>query len=878
MSSPEIEVDLSPTDTRDNFAEDTITQEDTQADITMADTMRDPVNPLREMQEALNKSHPFGIKIWKPALYKKHRGIDLVMESDLHRVPGSIKSTKSIGNFLWTMIFGWWIALGYILIALVILAPLWLLGVIGYRLCTLSDRYRFRPLTTFFQDLSAMNNYVQVMINLADYIFWPFGKFVAKRVLYDLNPQEEEPLLSNHDHDHAEAIPALSSPFLRPLSGDIQQASVSDLAYDETWSEENEKPNLFGTRGFLGLLANVWRSGVSGVVFFFLTAAILGPIHLSVSFVCFFLILPIPVGKLNYYLLRHLLLHPLQLTAHSCDYDPTLSQTLHPNGTVPHSVHPERNTRTRPRSIFFWRPETITGDSADDQTLLPTIMATPSLRPVPVANRTNNNREYQIILCMYRAMGVEYLKYTAFGVNIIFVNLLSMIVFTLADFYLLGPMNDYTGIAARPVIFLGGILSTIPLAYFIGMAVSSITAHTGSVAIGAVINATFGSIIEIILYAFGLMEGKEELVQGAMIGSFLLGLLALPGVAMFSGGLVRSAQRFNAKSATVTSTMLVVSVIGVFTPTIFQNIHGTYQFDCMDCPANNVLNKNHIVFSDGKSCRSCRIYQPHPTQDPIYQTMTRPLMYICTVVLLLTYAIGLYFTLGTHLDQIYPKKKPSKKRNLHVLIKEVPQRPKRLLSELPRPMSDPGGLLAVPQLAISGPSSSTDTHGNPKLMNVNSDRSLATPDDGSSSDEEEHGHENPGWSIFWSSMVLLGCTILYTLIAEVLIDCLDEIIDQFPISEKTLGLTVFAIVPTVTEFCIMNLCRQCNCIRCFGKYRSIFGNWICLRYTSGSGTNSCIGRIFSNLESIRIIAHSRLSGKTRWKPDLNWDIYVANDT
>jgi Ca2+:H+ antiporter len=39
------------------------------------------------------------------------------------------------------------------------------------------------------------------------------------------------------------------------------------------------------------------------------------------------------------------------------------------------------------------------------------------------------------------------------------------------------------------------------------------------------------------------------------------------------------------------------------------------------------------------------------------------------------------------------------------------------------------------------------------------------------------------------------------MIAEILIDAIDDIIKVFPISEKTLGLTLFAIVPTVTEFC-----------------------------------------------------------------------------
>jgi Ca2+:H+ antiporter len=424
------------------------------------------------------------------------------------------------------------------------------------------------------------------------------------------------------------------------------------------------------------------------------------------------------------------------------------------------------------------------------------------MRPIQTNPSVSLNREYQIILCTYRAMGLEYLKYTVFGVNIIFVNLLSMIALTLFDFYIVGPRNDYTGIASRGIIFLGGILSTVPLAYFIGMAVSSITAHTGSVAIGAVINATFGSIIEIILYAFGLMEGKEELVQGAMIGSLLLGLLALPGASMLSGGLVRSEQRFNAKSATVTSTMLVVSVIGVFTPTIFQNIHGSYHFDCQDCP--KTLNPNDMVMTGGKACRSCRIYQPHPTEDPIYQSHTRPLMYICTVVLLLTYAIGLYFTLGSHLHKIYPKKKPSKKKHVERGREEQgtsisEQRLREQTNPLARPLSDPGAVSSA--LHVPGPSRLR------KPLAVSTDRSKVrsvVSVEEESSDDEGSGHDNPGWSIFWSSAVLLGCTILYTLIAEILIDCLDEIIEHFPMSEKTLGLTVFAIVPTVTEFCINN--------------------------------------------------------------------------
>lgn len=71
------------------------------------------------------------------------------------------------------------------------------------------------------------------------------------------------------------------------------------------------------------------------------------------------------------------------------------------------------------------------------------------------------------------------------------------------------------------MIFFCSLLSVVPLAYFIGTAVSSITAQTGSLALGAVVNATFGSIVEITLYALALIKGKERMVEGSIIGSFL---------------------------------------------------------------------------------------------------------------------------------------------------------------------------------------------------------------------------------------------------------------------------------------------------------------------------------------------------------------------
>ena len=69
-------------------------------------------------------------------------------------------------------------------------------------------------------------------------------------------------------------------------------------------------------------------------------------------------------------------------------------------------------------------------------------------------------------------------------------------------------------ISSQSVIFVCALGSVIPLSYFIGMAVASISAQS-SIGMGAVINATFGSIIEIILYAIALTQEKARLVEGS---------------------------------------------------------------------------------------------------------------------------------------------------------------------------------------------------------------------------------------------------------------------------------------------------------------------------------------------------------------------------
>lgn len=78
--------------------------------------------------------------------------------------------------------------------------------------------------------------------------------------------------------------------------------------------------------------------------------------------------------------------------------------------------------------------------------------------------------------------------------------------------------------------------------------------------------------------------------------------------------------------------------------------------------------------------------------------------------------------------------------------------------------------------------------------------------DGILSHEEDHndeggGHDAPNWSRSKSTLILLLATLLYAIIAEILVSCVDSVLEDFPsLSPKFLGLTIFALVPNTTEF------------------------------------------------------------------------------
>lgn len=452
---------------------------------------------LKDRQDAINVTHPFGIRIWKPALYKKSRSVQRNAEDDVHSSPGLLVSNwLLLFNIIWTLVFGWFLAL---------------VTTVGGVLCALSCTH-------------SGNEYAHLFFQLAKYLFYPFGKYVKlmQDEAYAEEDEGEGRSISEYEQWQSGDIEE-GRLFFGPATGSLigRRRNSVDSA-DETTS-------LLGRDGRTSLVhSDTGRTkrrlfgrgkwNVGRVIFFIYFYGIFTPVLLLVSGLCYFLVFSIPMGKVTLLLFDQLRRHPLALSFHS------------DSGNVRRS-----------------------GESSS------------------------------ILLCTYRAVGLKYWKYTIDGTNIFLINLLGLVAFTIFDYFVLvEALHLKIGITDQFFVFTLALFSIIPLAYFIGQAVASISAQS-SMGVGATINAFFSTVVEVYLYCIALKDGKAQLVEGSIIGSIFAGVLFLPGLSMCFGALKRKTQRFNVKSAGVTSTMLLFAVIGAFGPTLFYQIYGsvsgeTYQF------------------------------------------------------------------------------------------------------------------------------------------------------------------------------------------------------------------------------------------------------------------------------------------------------------
>ena len=160
--------------------------------------------------------------------------------------------------------------------------------------------------------------------------------------------------------------------------------------------------------------------------------------------------------------------------------------------------------------------------------------------------------------------------------------------------------------ASSTLIFIASCLAIIPLAGVMGKATEHLAEKVGE-GIGGLLNATFGNAAELIIAIVALRAGLYDVVKASITGSIIGNILLVFGLSAVLGGVKHSTQKFNKTAASMGTTMLTLSVIGLVIPALFH------------------------VLVEGK---------PNAGEQDLSLEIA--------VILMLTYILSLVFTLKTH--------------------------------------------------------------------------------------------------------------------------------------------------------------------------------------------------------------------------------------
>jgi len=160
------------------------------------------------------------------------------------------------------------------------------------------------------------------------------------------------------------------------------------------------------------------------------------------------------------------------------------------------------------------------------------------------------------------------------------------------------------------VTFVLSGIAIIPLAHLMGEATGQLSVRTGPT-LGGLLNATFGNAAELIIAIIAMTKGLNDVVKASLTGSILGNLLLVSGASMLVGGWKREKQVFSKEGAQTNSAMLVVAVVAMLFPAVFD-------------------------------------FANHNVDKPLLKHQEEAISIGASVVVLAVYLMGLLFTLRTH--------------------------------------------------------------------------------------------------------------------------------------------------------------------------------------------------------------------------------------
>jgi Ca2+:H+ antiporter len=160
---------------------------------------------------------------------------------------------------------------------------------------------------------------------------------------------------------------------------------------------------------------------------------------------------------------------------------------------------------------------------------------------------------------------------------------------------------------AHTLLFALSVAAIVPLAALLSRATESVAARTGDT-IGGLLNATLGNLTELIIALAALRAGQYVLVKASIAGAIVTNALFMLGVSFLYGGLKHHVQEYNRNNARLQAGLLFLATVALLVPSVLAEPNG--------------------------SAADARF--------------TQTLSLGLSVLLIVTYALGLLFSLKTH--------------------------------------------------------------------------------------------------------------------------------------------------------------------------------------------------------------------------------------
>jgi len=159
---------------------------------------------------------------------------------------------------------------------------------------------------------------------------------------------------------------------------------------------------------------------------------------------------------------------------------------------------------------------------------------------------------------------------------------------------------------AHTLLFILSVLAIIPLAALLSLATESVAHRTGD-AVGGLLNATLGNLTELVIALAALQAGQYMLVKASVAGAIVANTLFMLGASFVLGGVKFHLQEYNRVNARFQAGLLFLATVALLIPSAIREADS----------------------AEGAA-------------------FTQKLSVGLSVLLLITYGLGLFFSLKTH--------------------------------------------------------------------------------------------------------------------------------------------------------------------------------------------------------------------------------------